>query len=622
MLVADNTLDLPVDSHCVLVAGPGTGKTYQIGERVKSLVDKGICNSEDIEILTLTQSAARKLDSEIPYGRAGTFHSFSLRWLNTIGDAPKKRIVDNWEQENLVVEDLRSYGGTPRPGKKAVSKFLIKLGTGFRENQTEEPQLTGQEARLREGWLFLRGFLNFRLFDELSYDLLRHLESGAILEPPPRTILVDEYQDLTPSELALLRAIATKHETTIFACGDDRQAIYGFREADPFGLNNFCAVYGIEMPVYLSLSRRCPDAVCNFAEEVAAQIPEVPGLSDRPPLQPHQSLTPGEVTITTYKSTIAEVRAVHTRVVDLVDGGTDVDDIMIIVPTHLGVYLKLLNQTSETEESPLRFYDVRTTDNLTNTDAFRTLYSLTRLAANSEDQLAWRALIHLAKGWGPSFMQKLREAGTTRLTIGMRGIASLDEKTADFLQTTTHCVDAIRTATDFEALLLQVQEWYKRFVKDESVSWLPILELPTVARALSPEELPPEVVWLKDEPPLYQMLAEALLAAVSTPHGDDQTGDREVAMYTVHQAKGLQAEHVFLLGGFTQAFVNSKNPADGVRLLYVAVARAKATLEITMGRFIKAPNHPLSSLLGTNAVELSPHITEAALRSGVNITTA
>ena len=78
------------------------------------------------------------------------------------------------------------------------------------------------EKALREAWLFLRDFMQFRVFDELSYDLLRHLESGAELANPPKEVLVDEYQDLTPCELALLRALAERFGTAVLACGDDR----------------------------------------------------------------------------------------------------------------------------------------------------------------------------------------------------------------------------------------------------------------------------------------------------------------------------------------------------------------------------------------------------------------
>ena len=118
---------------------------------------------------------------------------------------------------------------------------------------------------------------------------------------------------------------------------------------------------------------------------------------------------------------------------------------------------------------------------------------------------------------------------------------------------------------------------------------------------------------------MFREVAGALQTAVSSRRADRVLGDKDIGVYTVHQAKGLQAEHVFLLGAFTQAFVD-ENPADGIRRLYVAVTRARNNLTVTLGRFVRGKNNPLSRFLGTNAVELSPHVMEAAQRAGVTIT--
>lgn len=619
MLSADDALDLTLGSHCLLVAGPGTGKTWRIAERVRRVVHRGDCEADDIDVLTLTQSAARKLGAEVPHGRAGTFHSFSLRWLNSLGDAPRRRIVDAWEQKNLIVPDLQAYHGTPRPRRKAIADFLGRLGAGFRENQTGEPELTDVERRLREGWLYLRDFLNFRLFDELAYDLLRHLESGATLSEAPRLILVDEYQDLTPCELALLHAVAEKHGTAVFACGDDRQSIYGFREADPLGLNNFCAVYGIAEPIYMSISRRCPGAVCRYAEAVAAQIPEVPGLTNRPPLRPYPSLPAGTVAIETLPSTVAEARRVHALVADLLSSGKKTGDIMLIVPFAIDVYLKFLSDVASAEGSSLTFYDVRETEPTCEMDEFRTLFALSRLAVNSEDQLALRTLVFLAKGWGDKFLQHLRESGATKLSTAIRSMVDVHTPTAELVEETVRAVVGIRNADTVEAIVAESDAWLRRFCEIDSPDWEAILTLPELHTLLTPELAPEELAGLIEESPLFRDVADALQTAVSSRRADKVPDEGEIGVYTVHQAKGLQAEHVFLLGAFTQAFVD-ENPADGIRRLYVAVTRARTSLTVTMGRFVRGKNNPLSRYLKADSVELSPHIVEAAQRSGVAIT--
>ena len=143
--------------------------------------------------------------------------------------------------------------------------------------------------------------------------------------------------------------------------------------------------------------------------------------------------------------------------------------------------------------------------------------------------------------------------------------------------------------------------------------------LPQLKALLLPDRFPEELATLKDEFPLFREVADALLTVSSRRNIDRAPGEREIGVYTVYQAKGLQADHVFLLGAFTQAFVK-ENPADGIRSLYVAVTRARSSLTVTMGRFVRGKNNPLARHLGANVVELSPHITEAASRVGVQVT--
>jgi len=615
---SDGLVDLPLGHHCLVVAGPGTGKTWTLAKRVERIVARGDCEADEIAVLTLTQSIARHLQCAVPHGRVGTFHSFSLYQLNSIGEAVRRRIADPWEQKKLVVPDLQLLLGQNPPRAEVVDQFLRKLGAGFRENQTAEPELGPVERQLREAWLFLRDFMQFRLFDELAYDLLRHLESGGTLPRAPKLILVDEYQDLTPCELALLRAIAERHRTAVFVCGDDRQSIFGFREADPLALNNFCSVYGVQAPVYLSVTWRCPEAVCRLAEEVAAQIPVVPTLSGRPPLQPHPDLPPGEVAIRTFPSTVAEARWVHSQIGGLLDQGNRSGEIMVIVPYGLDVYLNFLNEAASLDGSGITYYDTRTEDPTRELDEFRSLYAFCRLAEHQNDQLAWRTLLHMARGWGRRFMEGIFHVEASSFVAALRGVAGLDARAARLLRSIEDTIQKVQCASCIDEACEAVGGWLNDLAGVGSPDWSPVLNLPEV-RELFPAEVAGCERMRPAEPEFdCRALGRALLAASSAQRADRPAGEKEIGVHTVHQAKGLEADHVFLMGAFTQAFVD-RSPADGIRRLYVAVTRAKISLAVTLGRFVKGRRNALSQRLGLNSVELTPHVVEAAKRAGVLI---
>jgi DNA helicase-2/ATP-dependent DNA helicase PcrA len=613
-------IKLPWDVHCVVVAGPGAGKTWLIANRVEDIVRRGDCAADEIAVLSLTQSTARQLQQDVPYGNVGTFHSFSLSQLNAIGDAVRRRIVDPWEQKQLIIPDLQLLLGENKLEARAIRDFFDRLGAGFQENQTGPPQLSPDEKRLRERWLFLRRFMEFRLFDELAYDLLRHLESGGELRRPLKVILVDEYQDLNPCELTLLHAIAGRHGSFVFACGDDRQSIFGFRHADALALNNFCGVYGLERPEYLSVTKRCPGVVCKFAEEIAGQIPPVAGLSDRPPLRPKPGLPPGEVRIRSLPSTIAEVRWVHEQIKILLDGGTEgtpSDEVMVIVPHSLEVYLHFLNEVARSDGSEVTYYDTRAHDPLCAQAEFRSLYAFTRLAVDVNDHLAWRTLLHLAHGYGATFTERVLHTQATTFAAALRRMAALDERAAGFVRGADETLARLRCSGTLGEVCDVVGDWLREVGGISAPSWQLVMEVPELA-GFACAEASAAAGSASSGGMDLGALSGALLAAASACSADRPAGERQVGVHTIYQAKGLQADHVFLMGAFTEAFVDS-TPADGIRRLYVAVTRAKRSLAVTMGRMVKGRRNPLWRYLGKSTVDLSPHIVEAAQRAGVRI---
>ncbi len=91
MPIPEEAVALPAGSHAVLVAGPGTGKTRKIEERVDALLRAGV---QAHEIALLTLETRRTLRRRVRAVRASTMHAHVLKLLNELGDASGKRMAD------------------------------------------------------------------------------------------------------------------------------------------------------------------------------------------------------------------------------------------------------------------------------------------------------------------------------------------------------------------------------------------------------------------------------------------------------------------------------------------------------------------------------------------------
>ncbi len=612
----DPIVALPSDESAVVVAGPGCGKSWRIARRIERIAREGQISASQIVVVSLTHSTVNDLQRSIEHAIVSTVHSFALTHLNRIGDAPRRRVVDPWEQANLVCVDLAGTYGEVRITPGDVGKFVTRLGTGFRENQEEPANLSPIERAIRERWLSLREYMEFRLMDELSYDLLRLLESGTALDEPPRIVMADEYQDLTPCELALLKKIHDEYGTAIFACGDDRQSIFGFREADPNALNNFCRVYGLTEPFYMSESRRCPEVICLLAEEVASRMPPIAGLTERPPLHAHASVQPGEVSIATYPSAIREAKEAHADIVRRRELGALSSDFMVIVPRGIEIYIQMLNQASSDANDGVVYFDTRTKAGLADSPEFRALYALCRIARQRNDHLAWRTLIYLARGYRPTFVRSILNAAATTFTAALSGMAALNEQAGRIWSATTEAIGRMREAESWNQLLQAADGWLDSMDRPVDRDWEQLTNAEEW-QEIAASELPTG----EEAERRFEILAGSLLQVTQRRRGDSAPEENEIPVYTIHQSKGLQAKHVYLVGASATAFLDSgDSPADGVRRLYVGLTRSMESLAISIGWRIQHRHFPLHKRLGVDAVELTPHVAESAHALGIHVT--
>lgn len=592
------------DSHGLLVAGPGTGKTFTLVRTSEYLVEECGVDPDGIALITLTRSMAGSLRERIPYGRAQTIHSFALRHLNLMGEARGRLVADPWEVDELVRDDLRlgvSEEFAIDVTLTQISDYLDELGKAFRETQEEPRDLSDVDSQIHRVFRHQREFFRYRLMDELIVDLLELVEQGSELRHPPSHILADEYQDLNPGELRLLRAIVERHAVIVMACGDDRQSIYGFREADQLALHRFPHVYGLEEIDYLWYSSRCPQAICDFCEAVADVLPALPGI-ERPPLQPWPGReAQGELRVISVPSPTAETRWVLEECNRLIsEEGVRPSEIMIIAASFFKeVYRNFQKEAATRSGLEFQVYDPREADPAGDQPAVRVLGAGLRLLKSADDQMAWRTLEWATPGLGEVRRRQVLTSGEATYYRSLSSVADGDAVCKKPIDAGHAVIDEFG-GTDVPDGR-QVLETLVGVLDCEFTSLSGVEEL--MERVDGPTALDE---WLRE----IRGMAEKGLIDPSERPGD-------IPIRTIFGAKGLEAPVVFLVNTIEQAFSGRGSVADGVRRLYVAVSRTKRRLYITAPRFLGHTS--LEYAVGTKSAGVYDLVLDAAHRAGVHI---
>lgn len=236
------------DGPCLVLAGPGSGKTLTIVNRVKYLIEKQKVRPEEILVVTFTRFAAAEMKSRLclVMGKrdlpvtVGTFHGIYygiLKWAyrmnqeNILSETEKYQIlrgVINKERmeifdEEDFIQDIAAEIGKVKNNRIPLEEFVSEKcsADAFRNIYRNYEQYRKELKKID--------------FDDmlvLCYELFRsRLDVLAQWQKKFRYVLIDEFQDINRIQYDVIRMLA-QPENNLFVVGDDDQAIYGFRGAD------------------------------------------------------------------------------------------------------------------------------------------------------------------------------------------------------------------------------------------------------------------------------------------------------------------------------------------------------------------------------------------------------
>ncbi len=250
----------------MVIAGPGTGKTLTIIRRIAYLIKKGV-RPESILAVTFTNRAAREMrerTEELLNKNAdkvfiGTFHLLGLRILQDFYPGTFK-IINRYEQENILKDLLKKTGLKLQSVAEKI--FRIKNFIENADDYTIKEIFEKYQATLREKNAFD--------FDDLickSIDILGNKENHRKYKKAFEYIMVDEYQDINPSQYRLLKFL-TPEIRNICVIGDSDQAIYAFRGADVTNFMSFDKDYEDVKRITLTHNYRSTGMIINSSNEL------------------------------------------------------------------------------------------------------------------------------------------------------------------------------------------------------------------------------------------------------------------------------------------------------------------------------------------------------------------
>ena len=285
------------EATVAVLAGPGTGKTHTLVERVAWLVEERGAKPSELTAVTFTNRAAGELRARLE-GRLGkraartmtigTFHAICLELLGAVP------LAGPYEQRAAAAAALAELGRKGSPGAflRAISRHKTGADGG------DDPAFALYQEKL-EGKLD---------FDDLLLETLRQWEGGRS-DRCFTHLLVDEFQDIDRLQLRLLRAWR-REGGTFFAIGDPDQSIYGFRGADA---GCFSAL-GAERTVRLTENYR------STPEILAAALPVAEAIDGAPRRMETHSPHGAEVRLLTAEGDRAEAIFVAKEIARMVGG--------------------------------------------------------------------------------------------------------------------------------------------------------------------------------------------------------------------------------------------------------------------------------------------------------------
>ena len=583
-----------IDGAMLILAGAGSGKTKTLTARLAYLVGEVGIDPANTLTLTFTNKAAAEMSERalklMPTKVSHppllcTFHKFGLLFLKfhieKLGRKNTFVIIDSDDKKRLlrsIAKELKIDLNIAFIASE-ISKYKNSLLTPEVVLQKAELSDYKQVAKIYEVYQTNIEENNLVDFDDLLMLTYKILDENETLRKETsnryKYIMVDEYQDTNELQYRLLKHLCSEHEN-ICVVGDDDQSIYGWRGANIRNILEFADNFKETKTVKLETNYRSTEPILKAANTLIE----------------HNSTRLGKK-LTSHKGAGTEVKLLHSldesmeakaiahQIHELIDEGADPDDIAVLY--RINALSRSLEEGFSKEGlgfkliGGMRFYERA---------EIKDIISYFRVLSNPHDDFSLLRIINKPKrGIGKASIEKLQKAAfDTQMSLyayieeSLSGRQELviSKKVATSLAKLTEDIKVLReeARTTLGNFITLFDERIK--LKDHYATMVDGFE-----RIMNIDEF---YGYFRDAVVKNPDLTlDEFLNDISLQSDQDQIEEDAITIMSIHAAKGLEFEHLFVIGleeEFFPLLGEGCNMEEERRLGYVAITRAKSDLTL------------------------------------------
>jgi len=574
----------------LILAGAGSGKTTTIVSRLAYLIDGLGIPASNTLTLTFTNKAAKEMRERASNMMSNlayppllcTFHKFGLLFLKFnihLLNRQNNFVVIDTDDKKRIIKKINSELATPLIASE-ISRYKNSLLTpddAYKQAEFFNYQQIAKIYEEYENYLLENNLVDFDDLIALTFRLLdENPELARATSDKYRYIMVDEYQDTNELQLKLLQKLCSTHNN-ICVVGDDDQSIYGWRGAHIRNIMEFDQDFIGTAVFKLEENYRSREPILKVANALIEH--------NRSRLGKKLIATRGggeDITILNSSDENEESRKIASKVNKLLDSGVKAEDIAVLYRVNVlsrsiedglnraGIAYKLVGG--------LRFYDRA---------EIKDLISYLRVITNFHDDFSFKRIVNKPKrGMGKASVDKIELAAHANETSIFEYIEKI-------------------SMADLEALVKSKNaKTLKKFVKDirsvadasteSTYNFIDILEDTFHLKDIY-KGLPDEVERVLNMDEFYGLFRDFVknspaasldefLNELTLQSEQDQVEGDSIYMMSIHASKGLEFDHIFIIGleeGFLPLVGDGSDLEEERRLGYVSFTRAKDTLTLS-----------------------------------------